>query len=250
MELELRARSRARDIRNELGLGDSPIKDIFGLIESLNILLFKKPFDSECLSALFLKNSENYIIVINSNKTLGHQIYSAAHELSHYFFDKDLKGGICSINNTKNEIEIMADKFAEHFLMPDELVVKELDKRLTEKNYIDVFDIIYLQHFFCVSWTAILVKLEKLGYIKGKYEYMNVGIRSLTKALGYDEKLVNITKDKYVSKKYLEMALKCYDNYEISEKKLDEYLNDVDMSIKDMSLNWQNNGEEEEFMYE
>ncbi len=29
MELELRARSRARDIRNELGLGDSPIKDIF-----------------------------------------------------------------------------------------------------------------------------------------------------------------------------------------------------------------------------
>ena len=80
MELELRARSRARDIRNELGLGDSPIKDIFGLIESLDILLFKKPFDSKSLSALFLKNSENYIIVINSNKTLGHQIYSAAHE--------------------------------------------------------------------------------------------------------------------------------------------------------------------------
>ncbi|MCS4585767.1 hypothetical protein FZ990_05020 [Clostridium perfringens] len=26
------------------------------------------------------------MIVINSNKTLGHQIYSLTHELSHYFF--------------------------------------------------------------------------------------------------------------------------------------------------------------------
>lgn len=250
MELELRARSRARDIRNELGLGDSPIKDIFGLIESLDILLFKKPFDSKCLSALFLNNNENYIIVINSNKTLGHQVYSAAHELGHYFFDKNLSGGICNVNNLKNEVEIMADKFAEHFLMPDELVVKELDKRLNEKNNIDVFDIIYLQHFFSVSWNAILVKLEKLGYIKDKNYYMNIGIRSLTKALGYDENLVNITEEKYISKKYLEMALKCYNSYEISERKLDEYLNDVDISINDISLNWDYKDEEGDVIHE
>lgn len=250
MNLELKARSRAREIRNELGLGDGPIKDIFGLIESLDILLFKKPFDSESLSALFMKNNQNYIIVINSNKTLGHQIYSAAHELSHYFFDKEIKGGICNVSNDYNEIEVMANKFAEHFLMPDEAIIKELDRRLADKECVDIFDIIYLQHFFYVSWKAILVKLEKLGYIKDKNEFKSVGIRALTKNLGYDESLVNISSEKYVSKKYLEMTLKCYHNEEISEKKFNEYLNDVDLSIGDISLNWNNEDEKEDFMYE
>jgi Zn-dependent peptidase ImmA (M78 family) len=84
------AQTRANYIRNSLGLGQSPIADIFSLVEELGIILFKKPLKSEGVSAVFFKNSQNYMILINSSKTLGHQIFSAAHELSHYFFDKEL----------------------------------------------------------------------------------------------------------------------------------------------------------------
>ncbi|WP_300381224.1 ImmA/IrrE family metallo-endopeptidase [Clostridium sp.] len=245
LDLDLRARTRAREKRQELLLGDGPINDIFLLIESLGIILFKKPFESQSLSALFMKDSKNYIMVINSNKTLGHQIYSAAHELSHFFFDKGIKGGVCSVNASKDTIEVLADKFAEYFLMPDETIVKELDKKLIDGKELDVFDIIYLQHYFKVSWKAILIKLKKLGYIKDINKYNNIGITKLTAALGYNTDLVTVTKEQYISKKYLEKALKCYDSYEISEKRLEEYLNDVDISITNMDLEWENNGVQE-----
>lgn len=250
LDLELRARARARQIRQELALGDGPINDIFLLIESLGIILFKKPFESKNLSALFMKDSKNYIMVINSNKTLGHQIYSAAHELSHFFFDKAIKGGVCSVNSSKAEIEVLADKFAEFLLMPDETVIQELDKKLSGGKEIDVFDIIYLQHYFRVSWQAILIKLKSLGYIKDINVYNNIGITKLTAALGYDTNLVSFTKEKYVSKKYLEKTLKCYNAYEISEKRLEEYLNDVDIKIEDIDLEWENPSSKEECLDE
>lgn len=238
MDYELLARTRASQIRGRLSLGDGPVNDIFKIIEGLGILLFKKPFDSKNLSGLFMKNNKNYIIVINSSKTLGHQIYSAAHELSHYFFDKELKGSICSISQSDNEKEILADKFAEHFLMPDESVAQIVNKRIEEKGSIDEFDVLYLQNYFGVSWYAILVKLKKLQYINDINQYLSIGVTKLTNMMGYDTTLIQPSNDVYVSKIYKEKALRCYRNYEISEKKLAEYLEAVDIKIQDIELDW------------
>ena len=174
MDYELLARTRASEIRCRLSLGEGPINDIFAIIEGLGILLFKKPFNSNNLSGLFMKNSKNYIVVINSSKTLGHQVYSAAHELSHYFFDKEFNGSICSISKGENEREILANKFAEHFLMPDESVAQIVNRKIEEKGSIDEFDILYLQNYFGVSWYAILVKLKKLQYINYINRYLNI----------------------------------------------------------------------------
>lgn len=240
MDYELLARTRASEIRCRLSLGEGPINDIFAIIEGLGILLFKKPFNSNNLSGLFMKNSKNYIVVINSSKTLGHQVYSAAHELSHYFFDKEFNGSICSISKGENEREILANKFAEHFLMPDESVAQIVNRKIEEKGSIDEFDILYLQNYFGVSWYAILVKLKKLQYINDINRYLNIGVTKLTDLMGYDDRLIQKSNDIYVSKIYKEKALRCYRNCDISEEKLKEYLDAVDINIQDINLDWEN----------
>ena len=240
MDYELLARTRASEIRCRLSLGEGPINDIFAIIEGLGILLFKKPFNSNNLSGLFMKNSKNYIVVINSSKTLGHQVYSAAHELSHYFFDKEFNGSICSISKGENEREILANKFAEHFLMPDESVAQIVNRKIEEKGSIDEFDILYLQNYFGVSWYAILVKLKKLQYINYINRYLNIWVTKLTDLMGYDDRLIQKSNDIYVSKIYKEKALRCYRNCDISEEKLKEYLDAVDINIQDINLDWEN----------
>jgi hypothetical protein len=48
--------------------------------------------------------------------------------------------------------------------------------------------------------------------------------------------LITKTRDSFVSKKYLETALKCYDNDEISKTRLEEYLKDAGINLADLSL--------------
>lgn len=231
--MEHHAKKRANDIRNLLGLGQRPIADIFSLLEDIGIVFFKKPLHNDSLSALFMQDSRNYLVIINSNKTLGHQIFSAAHELSHFYFDKDLLGGICNVNNIgqKNTIEKSADLFASHFLMPDNGVISIAENRKDRHGKLNLYDIVFLQQYFRVSWIAMLRKIKSLNYIDSVDDYKKVGITRLTKLLNYDTDLISKTQDNFISKKYLNIALKCYDNDEISKSKLEEYLSDIGIDL-------------------
>ena len=233
----LLAKKRSIEIRNSLGLGQSPISDIFTLMESIGIVLFKTPLQNNSLSAIFMQDKRNYLVIINSNKTLGHQIFSAAHELSHYFFDKQMVAGICSVNKYSQNLpyEQLADQFASEFLMPDSGIIASAEPRKNRQGKLDLFDIVFLQQYYKVSWSAILNKLVSLNYINDADEYKNIGITRLTKMLGYDTNLVSKTNNVIVSRKYIELALKCYENDNISKSKLKEYLSDVNIEISDIN---------------
>lgn len=236
MDNDRLAKKRANEIRSLLGFGQKPVADIFSLLEELGIYLFKKPFGDDRLSALFVNDKKRYMIIINSSKTYGHQIFSAAHELSHYYFDKEILSGICSVNsNPKNEIEVLADLFAAHFIMPDDGVISVAENRKNKNGALDIYDIVFLQQYFKVSWLAMLKKLKRLDYIKDIDEFRTIGIKKLIYNLDYDPTLITKTNDTYLSKKYLEMVYKGYSFNEISETRAKKYLNDIGISVDDLS---------------
>lgn len=230
------AKNRANDIRNLHGLGQRPIADIFALLEDIGIYLFKKPFYNSNLSAVFVNDNKRSLVVINSDRTLGHQIFSVAHELSHYYYDKHIISGACSINKNgqKNETEQLADLFASHFLMPDDGVISVAEKRVNKDGKLDLLDIIFIQQYFGVSWSAMLTKLEYLKYIDNKESLRNVGIKAFTQALRYNTGLIEKTQDTYISKQYIEKVIKCRDSYEISDAKAKEILKDVNIMLEDI----------------
>lgn len=203
----------------------------------------RAPINRESLSAFFIRKKSEFIIFINSSKTLGHQYFSAAHELYHYMYDKDVIGHICNtalFSKNKSENEKMADYFAVHFLMPENSVVRHAN-RITGGKGLEISDIIKLQQYFKVSYSSILIRLSELNLISPKqYQYFNgVKIISKSRSLGYDPKLLLPTEDKYISPEYIQLAMSLYESGDITYNKLKEYLQETGISA-DKLLSFKN----------
>jgi Zn-dependent peptidase ImmA (M78 family) len=163
------ARDRASELRRSWGLGIEPVADIFDLIErrDKNIIVLRFPSDSPKLSAFIAKKNKDYLIYVNSNAVLGHQIFSAAHEMNHYLYDgKDLKLLICNPGEeTEDEVEVLANAFAGYFLLPEEGVRHAFLSRFGLPRRIDYGHVMALQATFKVSYGAMLYALMKYGII-------------------------------------------------------------------------------------
>lgn len=236
MKMNTKAKMLAIDVRNKLGLGLlKPIPNIFSLIEDIGIYVFKKPFLDTQISALYRKRKDICMVVINSSRTLGHQIFSVAHELYHYQYNPEITNRICKVNsqNSKNE-EVMADLFTSHFLMPDEGVMEIAEKRKNKKGILDITDILFIQQYYGVSYKAMVMKLNELGYIDTTSDYFNTPITKIAKLLGYNTQIYQPTNDIYFSKSYIELVVDAYNFELISTKRADEYLKGLNISINDV----------------
>jgi len=252
--LEQKAKIRANQIREKLGFFKEPVTNIFELIESLNILLTKKPLNNSSISAYFLHYKNNYLFFINSAHTLGRQHFSAAHEIYHYYFDKELNGTICDtfkFKNQRNESETLADYFAVHFLMPEDGIYKFFN--IVGDQVININKIIKAQNYFKVSFKAMLVRLKVLELIdEDQYnEFSNIHLNSTFAKLGYSRELILPTNDIYIPQNYLEILNDNYEQNKITENAYKEYLADVGLSIKDILVKEEVEGivEESSFDY-
>lgn len=237
--LEKKAKMLASQTREVLGLSHSvPIEDIFKLLEGEGIYVFKKPFNSTQISAIYRKQKDSCLIIINSARTLGHQIFSAAHELYHYRYNKELTAKICKVDviDTKDKEEIMADLFASHFLMPDDGVIKLAESRKNRNGKLDVTDILFIQQYFNVSYKAMIRKLYELGYIEDANCYLKISVIKLAEKLGYDTRIYQPTNDYYCSKGYIELVVDAYESNLISQKRANEYLSDVGLSFDSIAV--------------
>ncbi|KHO63257.1 putative Zn peptidase [Thermoanaerobacter sp. YS13] len=234
--MNIKAKMYALEMRNILGLGLlKPVPDIFSLLESIGIYVFKKPFLDTHISALYRKRKDVCLVVINSSRTLGHQIFSAAHELYHYQYNPEITNRICIVNSPDlKQEEIMADLFASHFLMPDDGVIEIAEKRKNRKGLLDITDVLFIQQYFGVSYKAIINKLQDLGYIKDPSIYLNVSITKLAKGLGYNTQIYQPTNDIYCSKTYVELVIDALKLEQISIRKAEEYLNAVNVRLSDV----------------
>lgn len=237
-DLISKAKIRAIEVRNKMGLGDEPIPNIFRLLENEGIYLFTRALKDN-ISAIFMRMNNNHLVVINSNKTVGHQIFSAAHELSHFLFDKDVIGRICEVNkyNQNDEIEKLADFFAAYFLMPDDGVLKYISKRKgANDTELNLEDVIYLQQNFNVSWTAMLYKLLNLNFLSSEQveRYKSIGIISKARQLGYPTDIYEKNKEIINSQKYIENVMTLLKENEISDKKAHEYLSILNKSSEEV----------------
>ncbi len=166
---EEKAEKIARWLRNKWNLGDSPIEDPVGLIESLGYFIIGADLGDIQMFAITgkKKNSDIPGIVINTNRSISieRQRYSVIHELGHIVehgkqFDAvpDTHGR----GRSKDQRDKFADAFAGEFLVPaDEL------RRLYRQIYIRNFDnkVIYLKNYFKVSYECILTRLFRCGLL-------------------------------------------------------------------------------------
>ncbi|MCK5211321.1 ImmA/IrrE family metallo-endopeptidase, partial [Candidatus Parcubacteria bacterium] len=221
----------AADKRRELNIGNDGIKDIFLLLESQGLFIVRMPIDCEDLSGAFYydKDGKTGKVLINSNRTRGHQIFTAAHEYCHYLLDKDKELIIENDKEKKSPIEQRADCFAAHFLMPQEGVDHYIHSILENKsNQLDDIELVKTRNEFGASWLATIYHLGNLGYRFDKPMDKKIkdtaGLNRLALQMGYKAERKFNTEKTLLPAEYNRMAFNSYFNKKISLNRLAEFL--------------------------
>jgi Zn-dependent peptidase ImmA (M78 family) len=164
----------ALEERRRLGLGDSPIKNIFLLVEMNGLRIFRQamPEDTK-ISGIFIYYDikEAAFALVNKNLTEGEQAFVVAHEYYHYLKDRYTDPIIDNPDVFMEEYvslyhprEKFAQIFARRFLMPPTKVKAIIEKDL-KSDRLGFEDIVYLKRYFGVSMLALLQTLRELEFI-------------------------------------------------------------------------------------
>ena len=178
----------AAEERRRLGLGDEPIRDIFGLLERNGCRILRRPLPPEVgISGvfIFLEAEAAAFALINSAQPLCRQVFSAAHEYCHYLKDRHdgpvidgqeifpdwpcpaaARNGQRPGKHTGNDTkERFAHEFAAHFLMPPAKVREVVDKEFGSGRRLSYDDVLHVKRVFGVSAQAMLRTLRDLDLL-------------------------------------------------------------------------------------
>lgn len=241
-----RADCFASKIRRELGLGFTPIDNIFKILLDAKIFIVKIPIEGGNLSGCFFYDvkTDQVWILINSARTQGHQRFTAAHEFCHFLKDKALSFIVCEGLETEDKPvhEKFADQFAASFLLPKDAVLKHFSKG----KIINPNTIVKICLKYKVSYMSALWRVKSLGLIS-EIERAELSIASpvsIAESLGAGtedpENPFIVPTEKHplerISREYLNLAVSLFKDGKISKGKLAEYidgdLNDVDNLLR------------------
>ncbi|MFW6282357.1 MAG: ImmA/IrrE family metallo-endopeptidase [bacterium] len=223
-----------RRLRQQYDLGNYWGRSLFSFIEKLKlesnrkISLFRLPFNISSISGFVGYKNDQFIVFTNTNKILGHEIFTLAHELYHLLENENIIREEIVINELEDNCEYnddIADKFAAELLMPENKVREDYELLLAE-DQLSVADekiIIQLQYLYYVDYQAITKRLYNLELIdsdtKQSLEVIineKKELEKITRKLGYDNNLNQPSKKEELPKKFLKAIEENYDNKEIN----------------------------------
>jgi len=213
--------------RKKLDLGQASIRNLEQILEEkcgLKIFYLPIPEEREIFGMFTFDESIGGCILINTNPTIGNQLFSLAHEYGHFIFHKN-RLGIISFQKEKNTLdERLANYFASNFLMPEDAVNDIFSIRIKNCKNITGEDIIYLADYFGVSFQAMVFRLNNLkllGDDKKKKLITETWVTSIRKSMGISEP--EKSRFKFPSL-YIHLCVKAYQQGRITTSKFANFL--------------------------
>lgn len=222
----------AIQIREELGLGDSPLGPaIRDWLEAQGIPVFLEHFDKDPLSGLFI----NYpalgpVLLVNASQVTWRQAFTLAHEFAHvglHRHEQVIASRIfTSGKRDARVIERQANYFAAEFLMPEHGIKRALEQ-FNVRSPLSPEDVVHLQRAFGVSYRAMLVRLQILGIITPQQheQLVQQSPVSVASRLGYDVHPSEVGEAEglpfyqKLPAEYLDLVLKAWEDKLIGEGK-------------------------------
>jgi Zn-dependent peptidase ImmA (M78 family)/DNA-binding XRE family transcriptional regulator len=184
------AADASRQLRRYLNLGGGPVGDPFRVADE-HILIWRLPLGEDlngAPSGFFYNHPRaGFSIAINSDMTLGRQIFTVAHEMAHAFFHSRGRDVIVSMPGAELDRERFADAFAGEFLVPGDELRRLVKEHAPWNGLTSPTTVVHLQRHFGVSYATIRVRLlqEKLIDREVFGELAQVSPSRLAEALGY-----------------------------------------------------------------
>lgn len=181
---------------------------------------------------------EKPFVAINSSISVDCQVFAAAHELYHIWYEQNPDVLPSDLLNEKNKAisEKKANRFAAEFLVDEQLLKQEIDlykiKRFTIK------DILQLAALFTVPYRTMVKRLEEIGVM---------GVSDSNKFLTETEDSVEKYRKRYAIAalksderiaidNLVELAVNAYENEYITYEKLEYLLDMSNLKPEDLGI--------------
>jgi Zn-dependent peptidase ImmA (M78 family) len=225
----------ARVVRQFLGIelseqlqwrsSEAALKAWRNALENCGIFVFKDAFKEETISGFCLHDSRFPLIYVNNSKAYTHQIFTLFHELAHLLsgtggIDTPDETYIRALDGRNKQIEILRNRFAAAFLVPD----ADFDQRIAQMP-INEDSIRALADQYSVSREVILRRLRDKQLVSSQYyEQMVAQWRSSGKGKRSKGGDPYRTKGAYLGERYLELVFSRLYQNKISVDQLADYL--------------------------
>lgn len=161
--------SAARSLRQSWGIGERPIGNMVGLLETHGVRVFSLSENTASVDAFSFWRDGKPFVFLNNFKTAERSIFDAAHELGHLVMHRHAGPNPDRVQNEERATEREANMFASAFLMP------ENDVRSRVPRFINADVVIRLKSRWRVAAVALAYRLHHLGLVS-EWQYKSLCI--------------------------------------------------------------------------
>ena len=166
-DVRAQADSDATELRQKLGLGPAPVRDLMSMLElDLGIRVYVRRLDAHVAGLFAYDEQVGACILLNANHPRERRVQSAAHELGH-FVSTRLVPDVAHDGKTENSREERyANAFGRAFLTPARTVMQRFRDMTQGASRLTRRHVILLAHAFGISREAMVRRLEELNLTK------------------------------------------------------------------------------------
>ncbi|MER6574705.1 ImmA/IrrE family metallo-endopeptidase [Nonomuraea sp. NPDC001023] len=157
----------AGKVRDALGLGDQPISDLVGLVESCGIPVAFQPLPDNLHGINVRDDSNDQVrraIVVSSGDYWTRQRFTLAHELCHGLYDDEGQIIVDEVDVPQTLPELRAEVFARHLLLPTAALRREVEAARARQEHAHAL-LVRLILTFGVSRDVVLKALVDDGLV-------------------------------------------------------------------------------------
>jgi Zn-dependent peptidase ImmA (M78 family)/DNA-binding XRE family transcriptional regulator len=163
-DVRAQAEQDAAELRQRLGLGNSPVPDIVTLLElEMGVRVYIRRFDGKIAGLFAYDEALGPCMLLNANHPRERRTQTAAHETGHLVSARREPEILHDNESESSREEKYANAFGRAFLTPTRAVVQKFHELTAGSDRLTRRHVIVLAHFFGVSREAMVRRLEELG---------------------------------------------------------------------------------------
>jgi Zn-dependent peptidase ImmA (M78 family) len=228
-DVRQQAEQDALNLRNWLGLGEGPIRDLYVILElQLGIRVYTRKLDGKVSGLFAYDDAVGACMLINSTHRRDRRNQTGSHELGHFIATRRRPEIYQDEMYDNSREERYANAFARAFLTPTRTVMEKFKELTIGSSHLTRRHIILLANFFSVSRQAMVMRLEELGLTKkGTWDWFkdNGGItdEQVRQVLGEDGNEAPAVQSQQSSRLYL-LAIEAWKRDLLSEGQMSDLL--------------------------
>src|SRR6476659_1573590 len=158
----------ARQVRAEHGLRSPRVlaSDLRRIYDQHGIVIDSWPYRLRHLRGAFISDDLGTTVMLASGLPQDPMVFTMAHELKHFFRDRELGISYCDQSNLDKAVEIGAEIFAAELLFPDEDFSKHMRLLSVGRDQCLPKTLVQLKRKTrtTLSYAGLAIKAERLGY--------------------------------------------------------------------------------------